>query len=942
MHLTRKRLLSATLSCALAFSPLAPVGSALASDMGDFGDGISTPPVRIDGQALYYIAQIGETTYDSLEEAFEAAQPGDVIEVGLGIDEPIDWPAKAEVPEGVTIQGQGADATTLKVVPTEDGNGVQLTNPKVTITGVTIDGSDVSGRDDQSAISVRADGCTIDDVSIDMGTNRFCPAVYVDISSEAPSFVLRNSHISCPGNVGLSSGRSDCCIYVEGCVIDAYCTIYTSGYSGLLDVSQCKLHGRTGISLLDKATFTECDFSDGSDDSCEMVTYAKTEFNDCTFSESFQLGTLIDQYTPAFDIFFKNCMKGDQDLTADNFMELFADHPELWEDCSCYVNGELVGEEGPVVCRIENTEYSSIAAAIDAVPTNGRKATITMTEDVDINVAAHALTVPAGKRVILDLHGHTVRGLSERAGYLPLITNQGELVIADGTGTGTGRLVGGADATWQWGDAGYDVHYTSKTIRNEGKLLVNGGVVLNASKGTGDINDAYAIENVGNGTIEVNNGCIDSMGAPAIFLVDNNDLRGFQEVAICGGTIGHSNRTSASSAAIYVSGARSNIAINSGTLSGRQSIHALGGPDSLITVYGGTLDGEVFTGGLEAVRVDGGSFRGGFSDSGNDASFIYGGIFAERPADALLAKGLCVTDNQDAATKDEYPFAIGKVAEMATYTYSIALEDSIDVCFYVKNLKGSPSDYAVEYTFGDGETQTAPLKSAKSNEMVIASCAAKEMADEAHVVVTYKGTPIKEADYSIKGYCDYIFNNVDPTQSDKNRQLVELCHATLDYGSYAQAEFNHNRDVPANGGTDYFANDEIVVPEVPSTQSGSCEGITGQNLSLVTNSKTQLVILLKHTAGVSKDDYSFTLDGEALDSDAVIDRNGKFEIWVSGIAAKNLDADHTVTVQKHGRSGVYTFAASPVCYMSKAIAANSSVALNRAFYNYYTKAADCL
>lgn len=939
MHLTSKRLLTAALSCALAFSPLALVGAAFADDLSDFGDGISTPPVRIDGQALYYIAQIGETTYDSLAEAFEAAQPGDVIEVGLGIDEPIDWPAKAEVPEGVTIQGQGSDLTTLKAVPSEDGNGIQLTNPKVTITGVAIDGSDISGTDDEAAISVKADGCLLDDVSIDMGKSRFCSAVYVDIPSDAPSFSLRNSHISCPGYVGLDGGRNGANISVEGCVIDAYSTIHTSAYSGFLDVSLCKLNGLVSVSLLDKATFTECDFSEGADGTCEMVTYAATEFNDCTFSEGFQLGTDISQYTPAFDISFKNCMKGEQDLTKDNFMELFADHPELWEECDCYVNGELVGEEEAVVCRIGNTEYTSLAAAIDAVPTNGRKTTITVATDVDIKVAARGLTIPTGKHVILDLHGHTVKGLSERSDYMPLITNQGELVIADGTGTGEGKLVGGADATWQWGDTGYDAHYTSKTIRNEGKLLVNGGMVLNVSKGTGGINDACAIENVGNGTIEVNNGCIDTMGAPAIFLVDNNRENGFQDVSICGGTIGHSNRTSASAAAIYVSGARSNIAINDGVLTGRQSIYALGGPGSLVTVYGGTLDGAFFTGGLEAVRVDGGSFRGGFSESGNDANFIYGGIFAERPADELLAKGLCVTDNQDAATKGEYPFAIGKTAEMATYTYNIALQDAIDIHFYVNNLKGNPSDYAVEYTFGDGETQVEALQSAKRNDIVIASCAAKEMTDEAHVVVTYKGTPIKEASYSIRGYCDYIFNNVDESASEANGRLVDLCRATLDYGSYAQVEFKHNTDDLANGGVNYFANDEIVVPEMASIQSGYCEGITSQTFSLVTMSKTQFVIYLKHAAGADKGDYTFTVDGERLGNDEVTDTGEKFAICIEGIAAKDLAAEHTVTAQRPGRAGVYVYTASPVCYMYKAIGANASAALNRAFYNYYTKAA---
>ena len=40
----------------------------------------------------------------------------------------------------------------------------------------------------------------------------------------------------------------------------------------------------------------------------------------------------------------------------------------------------------------------------------------------------------------------------------------------------------------------------------------------------------------------------------------------------------------------------------------------------------------------------------------------------------------------------------------------------------------------------------------------VASCAAKEMGDEVRVVVKYQGHVVKDAAYSVKGYCDAVIS----------------------------------------------------------------------------------------------------------------------------------------------------------------------------------------
>ena len=267
------------------------------------------------------------------------------------------------------------------------------------------------------------------------------------------------------------------------------------------------------------------------------------------------------------------------------------------------------------------------------------------------------------------------------------------------------------------------------------------------------------------------------------------------------------------------------------------------------------------------------------------------------------------------------------------------LQDSIDIKFRVKELTPDtdPSDYSITYTYNDNGV-TAQLTEMDVNTYTIASCAAKEMTDLAHVVVKYKDVIIKEADYSIQSYCLEVIRMKENSTDEKDKQLVAVCKAALDYGRYAQETFGYKTDDLANGGNDY--NDTISatdIPNIPTSKEGTCTGIKKVTYSLVAVSRTEFRVYFTHEEGAKLEDYEFTVDGNSVN--AVEASNNRYQVSITGIAAKDLDKPHTVKIQNitvNNETGI-TFVASPTAYM---YAARNTVQgmVMKAFYCYHLAA----
>jgi hypothetical protein len=106
--------------------------------------------------------------------------------------------------------------------------------------------------------------------------------------------------------------------------------------------------------------------------------------------------------------------------------------------------------------------FSTLAEAIEVVKAGE---TIELVRDVTV---AEPITIPAGKRVVLNLNGHTISQEKACTASYEMIANNGELTIM-GNGKISFKDTGAGDPTFGWG---------SYTIRNSGTLVVEDGVII--------------------------------------------------------------------------------------------------------------------------------------------------------------------------------------------------------------------------------------------------------------------------------------------------------------------------------------------------------------------------------------------------------------------------------------------------------------------------------
>ena len=174
---------------------------------------------------------------------------------------------------------------------------------------------------------------------------------------------------------------------------------------------------------------------------------------------------------------------------------------------SITINGDLGEKE--TIKYVDNiyTLQDAINAAED-----GKSTTIKLGGDVVIGDTTRAeqqygLVIPAGKIIVLDLNGKTIRQTKECSHSYSMIANNGTLTILDGSETKSGKISfadsGEGDSTFGWG---------VYTINNSGNLIVNGGTIENisAQNTPGNIVHMYCAIQQGNSTAvtTINDGVI--------------------------------------------------------------------------------------------------------------------------------------------------------------------------------------------------------------------------------------------------------------------------------------------------------------------------------------------------------------------------------------------------------------------------------------------------
>ena len=280
----------------------------------------------------------------------------------------------------------------------------------------------------------------------------------------------------------------------------------------------------------------------------------------------------------------------------------------------------------PVVAKIGDTEYTSLAAAVAAAQ-NGD--TVTLIANATLS---SQFTFSAGKVITLDLAGYTVSGAS--------IANYGTLTIDDSVGNGGITAGAGADAAIVNDGTGI-MNIKSGLIDgtatgvNAAVRVYSGTVTIDGGTFRSDTTSGshYAIQNRG-GTLIINDATVDyGFGAVGNW---NGSV-----TTINGGTFLPTGRKAATCHVVYVDGT-SNVTVNDGVFKMNYPVDAV--PDSgtaLTSYYNGT------------VRVYGGSFTGHFSTYAavelSSGSLIYGGKYSSK---TWLAN-YCAPDYKVTDTADE-------------------------------------------------------------------------------------------------------------------------------------------------------------------------------------------------------------------------------------------------------------------------------------------------
>ena len=321
----------------------------------------------------------------------------------------------------------------------------------------------------------------------------------------------------------------------------------------------------------------------------------------------------------------------------------------------------------PVVAKIGDTEYTSLAAAVSDVPANGTETTIVLQADTVLDAM---VTIAAGKNVKLDLNGRSITTATQSNGnHYYAFDNCGTLVVMDsatggnitsrgvynhgvmtlnggtidacdgnggyainmveGSGTTSFAMNGGLVIASNEDDhggssGGYDP--TAMKVGANCTAVLNGGAVSNVCDFT------YAIEV--SGTLRVANTALVDGAHGAIAPKSGASVMVEGGQLVCSGVSGQSEHT------IYLSG-NSSLSISGGSL-----IHSAVSADGLVVCVSGSTAGS-------SVTISGGTFTQLGNDScisktvwGGAATFaVSGGTFNKDFPDDYLVEGATKTDN---------------------------------------------------------------------------------------------------------------------------------------------------------------------------------------------------------------------------------------------------------------------------------------------------------
>lgn len=651
-------------------------------------------------KAKVYVAKIGDTKYETLKEAIDAADTGDTITLLDDVD------------LGTNRQYLYSTAPDKKDVCnlTFDLNGHKITSSSTSYT-----------------VSASREGLVIKNGTITNESDKTVPktcAVYV---TGAGTTTFENVTLSAKGSgVYVSLNKGEAIVNVEaGTSISGKYGVYLKGatddstYNGkeTLNVNDGKITGTAaGVYVVGPGSGSK-----SADDAAVTVNVTGGEVSSVTTvsgNSNRAAAVIISGGTVTGDLknagkdvititggTFKGAVKK---LDANGTISISGGTFAYPVDSSYCAEGYMptVNEDGTTygvtaktvyVAEYNGNKYTSLQAAIDAA---GREATVTLLADTRENVTIN-------NAMTLDLNGHTLNGGTEKG--KPALTITARIVtIKDSSEKQTGTIMREDTAE----NSGISSHYVID-IQGNGWVYFKSGTVKNGS-GAGGTKGASLVR-VGNNSVAMQPGLVIYGGT---FTQDNFIVikvdRGY--LTLRGGTLNSANSyavenwfsatikggtvNGAVSSWTYSAGSNSTLTISDGTVNGDVTSVNYGDADKVakVEITGGIVNGELDTRSYDSETGD----LTSITDAAKATIKVTGGTFSSNPS-KYVVEGSTVKTNTDGTFGVEKAY-LAKVGDTSYYT--------MDEAFKAQTTSGEAIVLLRDYTTG------SPFKSGSINRTV--------------------------------------------------------------------------------------------------------------------------------------------------------------------------------------------------------------------------------
>ena len=595
-----------------------------------------------------YVAQIGETTYETLEAAFAHAKDGDTITLLTDCSG-----------NGIVVE---------KEKFTDKGLIVDFNNHTYTVGGVLVGSSGTKSNGFQlnkdNKITFR-NGAIYGDASVagDDTTNwTGAPAILIQNYCD---LTLSGMKVSGGSNTVYTMSNNCGNVVIENTTINA-----GGGGSGRAPfaLDACGYGSYTGVSVTVKGTSA----INGD------IEVSRSASNENAVKLALEGGTVTGELK------IDSSIKSGDATTVTKGADVTLDAPTgyMWNDANTLVKA---------VAEVNGTQYETLQAAIDKA---GKEATVTLLADTRENV-----TIDKG--LTLDLNGFTLNGGTEKGKPALTITAR-PVTIKDSSEAQTGTIKREDTAE----NSGVSSHYVID-VQGNGWLTFEGGNVKNGSgvvgvtgaslvrvgddsvkkypglviNGGTFTQDNFIVIKVDRGYLTLNGGTLNSANTYAV----ENWFR----ATIKGGTV-----NGAVSSWTYSAGSNSTLTIEGGTVNGAVTSVNYGDADKVakVEITGGTVNGELDTRSYDPKTNE----LTSIDDAAKATIKVTGGTFDRDPG-KYVVEGSTATKNSEGKYGVEKAY-LATVGETSYYT--------MEEAFKAQTASGEPivmlRDYTTGGTFNSG------------------------------------------------------------------------------------------------------------------------------------------------------------------------------------------------------------------------------------------------